>query len=150
MWQCFGVLPISERNLYNDLGLRACKNYTRLKLQGLRQYSEVLSISEWNFHSTQSSDICKWQQLSIQTMYISWVYLSLFLFFLRRYNDKMPKYGLSMINIFPYVKGIISAFSRIWTDEFVHIRENTVQKKPIFWHILRTAFLMPKFYNGLT
>ena len=62
----------------------------------------------------------------------------------------MPKYGLSMINIFPYVKGIISAFSRIWTDEFVHIRENTVQKKPIFWQILLTAFLLPKFYNGLT
>ena len=62
----------------------------------------------------------------------------------------MPKYGLSMISIFPYMKGITSAFSHIWTDEFVHIRENTVLKKPIFWHILRTAFLLPKFYNGVT
>ena len=62
----------------------------------------------------------------------------------------MPKYGLFMIRIFPYMEGIISVFSLIWINEFVHTRENTVQKKPIFWHILRTAFLLPKFCNGLT
>ena len=70
----------------------------------------------------------------------------------------MPKYGLSMIRIFPYMDRIVSVFSRIWTDSLilskygkiyeydsVHIRENTVQKKPIFWHILGTTFLCRSF-----
>ena len=153
MWQCFEVLRISERNLYNDLGSHACKNYTRLKLQALRQYSKVLLISEWNFHSAQSSDTVFVNDSNLVyklCISIECISLFLFLFFLHRYNDKMPKYGLSMIRIFPYTEGIISVFSRIWTDEFVHIGENTVQKKPIFWQILLTAFLLPKFYNGLT
>ena len=109
MWQCFGVLPISERNLYNDLGSHACKNYTCLKLQALRQYSKVLLISEWNFHSAQSSDICKWQQLSIQTMYTNWIYLSLslFLFF---YIDIMTK---CRNTDFPW-----SVFSRIRKESY--------------------------------
>ena len=58
MWQCSGVLSISERNLYNDLGLHVCKKYTILKLQALRQCSEVISISERNFPSAQSSNMC--------------------------------------------------------------------------------------------
>ena len=70
----------------------------------------------------------------------------------------MPKYGLSMIRIFRYMDGIVFVFSRIWTDsvilskygniyeyDSVHIRENTVQKKPIFWHILCTNFLCRSF-----
>ena len=74
MWQCSGVLSISERNLYNDLGLHVCKKYTILKLQALRQCSEVISISERNFRSAQSLDMC------ICTL-VKCIYLSFFLFF---------------------------------------------------------------------
>ena len=48
------------------------------------------------------------------------MYLPLFFpLFLHRCNDKMPKYGLSMIRIFPYMEGIVSVYSRIWTDSLI-------------------------------
>ena len=50
---------ISERKLYNDQRSAVCKKYTSLKLQALRQCSEVLSTSERNLHSARSFDICK-------------------------------------------------------------------------------------------
>ena len=52
-------------SLYNDRSFNVCKTQTNLKLQALRQCSEVLSNSETNLHSTQSSDMCKWQQLNV-------------------------------------------------------------------------------------
>ena len=59
---------------------------TSLKLQALRQYSEVLSINERNFHSAQSSDnsnlVCK------LCMLVKCIYISFFLFF---YIDIMTK-----------------------------------------------------------
>ena len=41
----------------------------------------------------------------------------------------MPKYGLSLIRIFPYMDRIVSAFSHIWTE----IQENTDMILPIIW-----------------
>ena len=87
------------------------------------------------------------------------MYLPLFAsLFLHRYNEKMPKYGLSMICVFPYMDGIVSVFSCVWTDSLilskygkiyeydsVHVLENMVQKKPIFWHILGTTLLCRSF-----
>ena len=42
----------------------------------------------------------------------------------------MPEYGFSMTRILPYKDRIVGS---------VLIQENTGQRKPVFWHILRSA-----------
>ena len=162
MWQYSGVLSISKGNLYNDLGSHVCKNHTSFKLQALRHYSEVLSISERNFHSAQIR-ICANDSNLVYKLCILLKCISLF--FSLFYIDIMTK---CWNTCFPW-----SVFSRISTESYpyfpvfrqilwfcpntekyeydtVHIPENTAQKKPIFWHTLRTTFLCRNFNNRLT
>ena len=66
---------------------------------------------------------------------------------------KIPKYGFSMIRIFriwtescpyfPVFKQILYFCPNTGKCEYdsVHIRENTVLRKPLSWHILRTNFV---------
>ena len=44
----------------------------------------------------------------------------------------MPEQGFSMALYFPYKDRILDS---------VHIRENTDQRKPVFWCVLRTEYM---------
>ena len=89
MLQCSGVLRISERKLYKNRISDTCKKHTSLKPHVIRQYSEMLSISERNLHSPRVP-ICVNNSNLVYKLYIlvKYIYLSLFSFFLRKYNGR--------------------------------------------------------------
>ena len=57
----------------------------------------------------------------------------------------MPDYGFSLAPFFSYKDKIVDSEDRI--VDSVLIRENTGQRKPIFWHILCSVQCFPIFWS---